>query len=290
MSLALTEKSKISNRKPKISVIVLTHNEQKHIRACLESARDFADELLVLDDYSTDDTAAIARELGARVESRQLDNFPNQRNAAIALARGDWIFFIDADERATPALGKEIRETIGAETRDWSLEIAAVQSPGSNFQSPIGFWVPRRNIIFGKEIRHTGWSPDYQPRVLKKGRARFNPARAVHELVLWDGQVGYLREPLIHYNYETLAQFRKKQIAYTRYEAQVWFAEGRRAHWRGVIGQPAREFLRRYISLQGWRDGAHGLVLSALMAYYAFVRWRMLREMQTRRLGDTEIR
>jgi glycosyltransferase involved in cell wall biosynthesis len=249
-----------------LSVILLTHNEEKHIRACLESVRDFADELLVLDDGSTDRTVAVARALGARVEHRAFDNFPNQRNHAIERARGDWIFFIDADERATPALGKEIQDAIR----------------NSQFA---GFWIPRRNIIFGKEIRYTGWSPDDQPRILRKGRARFDPARQVHELVLWDGEAGYLREPLIHYNYETLAQFRAKQIKYTRYEAQVWFDDGKRARKRGFIGQPIREFFRRYISLQGWRDGAHGLLLSALMAYYAFVRWQMLREMQNQALG-----
>jgi glycosyltransferase involved in cell wall biosynthesis len=211
--------------------------------------------------------------MGARVESHKLDNFPNQRNTAIELARGDWIFFLDADERATPAVGRELQ----------------LATRNSQFA---GFWIPRCNIIFGKEIRYTGWSPDYQPRVLKKGFARFDPAREVHELVLWDGEVGYLREPLIHYNYETLAQFRNKQIVYTRYEVQVWQAEGKRARWRGAIGQPVREFFRRYISLQGWRDGGHGLLLSALMAYYAFVRWRMLREMarKAREHGDTETR
>lgn len=251
-----------------LSVVLLTRNEEKHIRDCLASVRDFADELLVLDSESTDRTTEIARELGARVESRPFDNYPAQRNAALDLARGEWIFFIDADERATPAVGREIQSLI------------------SNLQSPIvGFWIPRRNIIFGKEIRYTGWSPDYQPRVLRKGRARFDPAREVHELVQWEGEVGYLREPLIHYNYETLAQFREKQIKYTRYEAQVWYAEGKRARWRGLIGQPMREFLRRYISLRGWRDGGHGLLLSALMAYYAFVRQRMLWEMQNQSLG-----
>ncbi len=253
-----------------LSVIVLAHNDEKHLRDCLASVRDFADELLVLDDYSTDRTVAIARETGARVEQRKLDNFPAQRNAAIDLARGDWIFFLDADERATSAVGAEIRERTEG-------------SPSGSFAprpSPLaGYWIPRRNIIFGKEIRYTGWSPDYQPRVLRKGRARFDRAREVHELVLWDGEAGYLREPLIHYNYETLAQFREKQIKYTRYEAQVWYAEGKRARWRGLIGQPLREFLRRYISLRGWRDGGHGLLLSALMAYYAFVRQRILRQM-----------
>ena len=249
-----------------LSVIVLTRNEEKHIRDCLASVRDFADELLVLDSGSADRTAEMAREAGARVESRAFDNYPNQRNAALDLARGDWIFFIDADERATPTVGQELQSAIR----------------NSQFA---GYWIPRRNIIFGKEIRHTGWSPDYQPRILGKGRARFDPTREVHELVLWDGAVGYLREPLIHYNYESLAQFRAKQIQYTRYEAQVWYAEGKRARWRGFIGQPMREFFRRYISLQGWRDGGHGLLLSALMAYYAFVRQKMLREMQNQSLG-----
>jgi glycosyltransferase involved in cell wall biosynthesis len=251
-----------------LSVVVLTHNEEKHIRECLASVRAFADELLVLDSGSTDRTVQTAREAGARVASRAFDNYPNQRNAAIELARGDWIFFIDADERATPAVGQEIQLTI--------------ENCGASIA---GFWIPRRNIIFGKEIRHTGWSPDYQPRVLRKGRARFDPAREVHELVVWNGEAGYLREPLIHYNYASLAQFRDKQIKYTRYEAQVWYAEGKRARWRGFIGQPLREFFRRYISLQGWRDGGHGLLLSALMAYYAFVRQRLLHEIQNQSLG-----
>ena len=242
-----------------LSAVVLTRNEEKHIRECLASVQDFANELLVLDSYSTDRTAALAQEMGARVESRAFDDYPNQRNAALELARGDWIFFIDADERATPAVGAEI--------------CAATSGP------MVGYWIPRRNFIFGKEIRHTGWSPDYQPRVLRKGRARFDPAREVHELVLWDGEVGYLGEPLIHYNYESLAQFRKKQIQYTQYEAQIWYAEGKRARGRGFVGQPLREFLRRFITLQGWRDGGYGLLLSVLMAYYAFVRQRLLWKM-----------
>lgn len=266
-----------------LSVIVLTRNEEKYIRDCLASVRDFADELLVLDDSSRDHTADIARDMGARVENRRLDNFPNQRNAAIDLARGDWIFFIDADERATRALGDEIREKISgglpSAVSGRDIDRRPPTADGDKALAIVGYWVPRRNIIFGKEIRYTGWSPDYQPRVLRKGFARFDPAREVHELVLWEGEVGYLREALIHYNYETLAQFRAKQIVYTRYEAEVWHSEGKRARWRGFVGQPLREFFRRYISLQGWRDGGHGLLLSALMGYYAFVRQRMLWDM-----------
>ena len=253
-----------------LSVIILTHNEQKHIRDCIASVRNFADEVLVLDSNSTDRTAELARACDARVEFRAFDNYAAQRNHAIELARGDWIFFIDADERATPEFEKELLAAINGQPNDHRPQTA---------DRTVGFWVPRRNIIFGKEIKFTGWSPDYQPRVMKKGSARFDPAREVHELVLWEGEVGYLREPLIHYNYETLAQFRAKQIKYTRYEAQIWFAEGKRARKRGFIGQPLREFWRRYIILNGWKDGAHGLWLSTFMAYYALVRQKLLWEM-----------
>ena len=242
-----------------LSVVILTRNEEKHIRECIASVRNWADEVMVLDSLSTDRTAELAREMGVRVESRAFENYPTQRNAALDLAQGEWLFFIDADERATPAVGTEIHAAINGEK--------------------VGFWIPRRNFIFGKEIRYTGWSPDYQPRVLLKGKARFDPERKVHELVLWDGPVGYLKQPLIHYNYETLAQFRKKQTQYTQFEAQVWYAEGKRARWRGFVGQPMREFFRRFVSLQGWRDGGHGLLLSVLMAYYAFVRQTLLWKM-----------
>lgn len=246
----------------RLAVIVLTRDEERHIRDCLASVRDFADELLVLDSGSLDRTVGIAREMGARVETRPFTNYARQRNTAIDLVETDWIFFIDADERATRALGQEIRFVIE-------------NSPAT----VAGFWAPRRNVIFGKEIRHTGWSPDYQPRLLRRGKGRFDPAREVHELLLWDGEVRRLREPLIHFNYETLAQFRTRNTKYTRYEARIWFEEGRRARLRGFVGQPVREFFRRYLSLQGWRDGGHGLWLSILMAYYAFVRQKMLWEM-----------
>ncbi len=245
-----------------LSIIVLTRNEERHIHDCLASVQGLADEILVLDSQSQDNTVARARDMGARVETRAFDNYPCQRNAAITLARGDWIFFLDADERVTPELADEVRARIGAAGEELG-----------------GFWVPRRNIIFGREIRHTGWSPDYQPRILRKGRGQFDPARQVHELLVWDGAVEHLAEPLIHYNYETLAQFRAKQVAYARCEARIWFEEGKRAHKRGFIGQPLRELFRRFVSLRGWKDGRHGLWLSLLMAYYAFVRQRMLWEM-----------
>ncbi len=253
-----------------LAALVLTRNEERHIHDCLASVRDFVDELIVFDSGSLDRTVPIAREVGARVETRPFDNYPQQRNAALACAQSDWVFFIDADERATVALGTELRSKLAG--------------------PHVGFWVPRRNLIFGKEIRHTGWWPDYQPRVLKKGLAHFDPQRQVHELVIWNGKAGYLTEPLIHHNYETLSQFTAKQSAYTHYEARIWYEEGKRARRRSFVGQPLREFYRRYVTLQGWRDGGHGLLLSGLMAYYAWVRQRMLWQMaETEHRGDKAV-
>lgn len=248
-----------------LSVIVLTRNEEKHITACLVSVRSFADDLLVFDSFSTDRTVELAQGMGARVESRPFDNYAGQRNAAIEAARGDWIFFIDADERADESVGAEIKGEIARIERD-NLDTALL-------------WVPRKNYIFGKWIQHTGWSPDFQPRVLRKGRARFDPARPVHELVLADGGKLYLKSRLVHYNYENLAQFRKKQRQYTKFEAQEMFQAGIHPRFRSYASMPVREFIRRFVTLQGYRDGLHGLALSALMAFYAFRRQVWLAQM-----------
>ncbi len=250
-----------------LSVVVLTRNEACHIEACLESTRNFADELVVFDSHSDDATRELAARAGAVVYERTFDNYPCQRNAALAAARHDWVFFVDADERASAEVGREVRAAIGKE----------------GAERPVLFWIPRKNYIFGKWIRHTGWFPDYQPRLLRRDKARFDPDRPVHELVLADGPEGFLKQPLIHYNYETVAQFRRKQLAYTHIEAEMMFREGIRPRLRGFLGQPAREFYRRFVSLQGYRDGGHGLVLSLLMGYYAFVRQRMLAEMWAQR-------
>ncbi len=248
-----------------LSVVVLTLNEAKHIKACLESARPYADELVVFDSYSQDATIQLAEGCGAIVYERPFDNYPCTRNAALDAARGDWVLFLDADERMTREVGEELRATMAR--------------ADSEPDGPVLFWIPRKNFIFGKWIRHAGWSPDYQPRLMKKSRVRFDPDRHVHELVIPNGREENLRERLLHYNYESLAQFRKKQRRYTRFEAQILFDQGIHPRRRGLIGQPLREFARRLLTLEGYKDGAHGLVLSALMGYYSYVRQRILAEM-----------
>jgi glycosyltransferase involved in cell wall biosynthesis len=234
-----------------LTAAVIARDEERQIGECLASIA-FADERLVLVDAATvDRTRELARVAGARVEERRFDNFASQRNAALHLASGDWVLFVDADERVTPELGDEVLRTVNAPS-------------GCR-----GFWIPRRNYLIGREVRHAGWFPDYQLRLLERRAARFDPLRVVHELALVDGPVGHLRAPLVHFNYSDLHDFVRRQERYCVLEAERWLATYGRPRARALLGQPLREFWRRYVVLQGYRDGPLGLVLSTLLAYYA---------------------
>lgn len=242
-----------------LSTITLALNEEPNIAACLESVAWADERIVVLDPRSHDRTADVARMMGARVVERPFVNFADQHQAALALASHDWVFSIDADERMTPELAAEVRQVI--------------RQP-----SPVGWWVPRHNIIWGRRIRHTGWYPDYQLRLMRRSCARYDPEREVHELVMLDGEAGHLRNALIHYNYRTVGEFLQKTGRYTALEAQILHKAGTPVRWRSLVGQPLREFWRRYISLQGYRDGVHGLLLSILMGYYrGQTYWRLRR-------------
>jgi (heptosyl)LPS beta-1,4-glucosyltransferase len=239
-----------------ISAVVLTRDEESNIAECLASLR-WAEKILVLDSWSEDATVEIARREGAEVRQRAFDNYAGQRNAALALATTEWVFFVDADERVPQELADEVRWVVNDDKLD-------------------GWWVPRKNFIFGRWVRHAGWYPDYQLRVLRRVKAHYDERREVHELVILDGEAGYLESPLIHYNYDTVGQFRAKQERYTDYEAQMLYQEGVRAKPWNFVLQPLRQFRWRYFTLRGYRDGWPGLLLSSLMAYYEMVRyWRL---------------
>ena len=244
----------------RLSAIVLTRDEQRNIAPCLERLQ-WADELIVFDSGSRDHTRALARALGAKVYERPFDTYPRQRNAAIQMAMGEWVLFIDADERVTPELAQEIQSAVQ------DRELA-------------GWWIPRRNYIFGKWIRHSGWHPDHQLRLFRWGKGRYGESRMVHEVVMLEGQAGYLKCPLIHYNYDTIAQFLHRQRRYAQYEARMLHAEGSRARLRSFLGQPLREFWRRFVSWRGFLDGPHGLLLAILMAYYQLLVYRNLWNIQ----------
>lgn len=234
---------------PQLSVGILACNNEAIIADCLRSVIWADDVFVVLDTRSTDHTADIARAKGARIVPHRFENFAAQREFGLSQARGKWLFYLDSDERATHHVEGEVRRVIEDDAFS-------------------GWWVPRRNIIWGKEIRHGGWYPDYQLRLVKVGSAHYDPQRKVHEVVNLDGEAGYLENPLIHYNYRTFAEFTRKQQQYVPYEAHIRYEEGKRPKAWTYLSQPIREFWRRYVILKGYKDGIWGLILCSLVAYY----------------------
>lgn len=231
-----------------LAAVILTRNEAAHIADCIASLH-WCDRVVLSDSYSDDGTVEMALAAGAEVMQRPFDNFAAQRNAALQAVEAEWILFVDADERATPELAAEVRRVIVEEDK-------------------AGWWVPRHNFIVGKLIRYGGYFPDYQLRLLRRGQAHYDPARPVHEVVILEGEAGYLQNPLIHYNYDSWAQVHEKQRRYACLEAQRLFAQGIHPKPHNLVLQPLREFRRRLITLRGYKDGLHGLRLYALLAYY----------------------
>ena len=243
-----------------ITAAVLARDEAGFLAACLESLA-WADERLVLvDDRTTDASAALARRYTPHVYVVPFGSFPRLRNRALGLARGDWVFFVDADERVPPALAAEVRAAVTRAADDGTA----------------GYWVPRRNRICGRWVRGAGWSPDYQLRLLRRGAACYAEDALVHEVATLDGPVGWLRQPLVHLNYDTLAEFVAKQRRYAMLEAATRWRQGERVRVRAYLGAPLREFWRRYVTLRGYHDGALGLLLAGYLAYAALQRTRAL--------------
>jgi glycosyltransferase involved in cell wall biosynthesis len=237
-----------------LTAIILTRNEAEHVGPCIDSLA-WADRVLVFDSYSDDETVAIAAARGAEVAQSTFENYAQQRNAALAAITTDWVFFVDADERGTAALAAEVREV--------TVE-----------RSEAGWYVPRHNYIFGKLTLGAGWYPDYQLRLFRYGKVRYE--RPVHEVATVDGSIGYLENPLLHLNYRDRAQFHEKQRRYTAYDVQLLREQGVRPHFYTPFTQFLRHFWWRYITLGGRRDGLHGLRLSLYMAYYEWEKYRRL--------------
>lgn len=241
-----------------LAAVVLTRNEERHIGPCLDSLA-WIERRVVFDSFSTDRTCDVARERGAEVMQHRFSDYAAQRNAALDAVEADWIFFVDADERATPELAEEIR--------------AALEQPGEI----TGWYVPRRNVLFGRLTRGAGYWPDYQMRLLRRGKARYD--RPASEIVDLDGEPSYLAHPLIHYNYESVAQFHAKQQFRIDFEATNLRRQGIRPRFYSPYSQFVRHFWWRFVTLKGYVDGLHGLRLSLLLAYYFGYRY-------TRRLAE----
>jgi glycosyltransferase involved in cell wall biosynthesis len=237
--------------RPALSVVVITYNEEERLRQTLASVA-WADEIVVVDGGSDDKTVEIAREFTDHVVVRPWEGFARQKNAAIERARGEWILSLDADEEVSPELGEEIRRTIAAPAAD-------------------GYAVPRRNIFWGRWVRHGRLYPDWQLRLFRRGRGRF-VERPVHESVQIDGPVARLAAPLIHRSYRDVADFLTRANRYTSLAAEEWVRAGRTVHAHDLVLRPLGRFLSMYVRHAGFLDGWRGFLLAVLYAYYVFLR------------------
>lgn len=238
----------------KISVVISAFNEQIMIEDCLKSAKLVADEIILVDNSSTDDTAKIAKKYANKVISRENDpvNLNKNKNFGFSHATGDWLISLDADERITTELAREIR--------------AKIKDKKYN-----GYELPRKNIIFNKWIQYSIWWPDYNLRVFRKNYGKF-AEKHVHEKLDVKGKIGRLENPLTHYNYQTISQFiRKLDKSYTESEVKNFIREGKSIHWWDALAWPVNDFVKTFFAQRGYKDGFHGLILSQLQAFYAFI-------------------
>lgn len=235
---------------PTLSALIIAKNEAANIARCLRSVA-WADERIVVDSGSADDTMAIARGLGATVFEHAWEGYAGQRNYAASLAHGDWILIIDADERATPELRDEIAAFVAS-------------AP----EAMAGARIPIRDWMFGRFVEHGSWPNQRHVRLHRRGRAVWGGD--VHEGLTIEGALGDLRHPLLHFSHLTIERFIAKLNAYTEIEARTMKAAGQSVGLGRALFGALRAFLGQYVRLQGFRDGGHGLILAVLMAGYHF--------------------
>jgi glycosyltransferase involved in cell wall biosynthesis len=237
---------------PKLTVTFITRNEAANIEAALQSAA-WADEIVVIDSDSTDDTVTRARQFTSRVEVRPWPGYSAQKNYAASIASHDWILSLDADERITAPLADEIRSLLASDPRHR------------------GYRMPRISHYLGRWIRGTDWYPDYQLRLYDRRAGSWN-GRRVHESVALNGEPGLLRHDLQHFPYRNISDHLATIDRYTTLAAEQMQAEGRVPSALGVAMHPPFAFLRNYLLRGGFRNGSAGLVVSALNSYYVFLK------------------
>jgi glycosyltransferase involved in cell wall biosynthesis len=238
----------------RLSVVVVTLDEEERIRPCLESVA-WADEIIVVDAESRDKTVAIARELTDHVFVRPWPGYAAQKNFGLEQARGKWILSLDADEIVSPELHAEIATIVEREDDQHA-----------------GYAVPRRNIFWGRWVRYGGLYPDWQVRLLARGRGRF-VERSVHESIRVDGSVARLQSHLEHRSYRDVADFLARADRYATLAADEWAAAGRRSRsFVDMVVRPIGRFLGMYVVRAGFLDGWRGFLLAVLYGYYVLMR------------------
>lgn len=246
-----------------ISAVIITYNEEKRLEPALKSLAGIADEIIVVDRFSDDDTEKLAKKYTAHVFKRKWTNFADQKNFANGKARYPWILSLDADERLSPKLREEITD-LRAKEPDCS-----------------GFSMPRQVYYLGRWIRHTVWYPDRKTRLFRKDKARWE-GEYVHEDLMIEGGVEKLSGPLYHFTYRNIADHMRRINTFSDLGAQKLYAKNKKCRWYHLAFLPFFRFMKSYFWKAGFLDGFAGFVISLLDGYTGFVIYAKLREIWKR--------
>jgi glycosyltransferase involved in cell wall biosynthesis len=248
-----------------ISVCIITLNEEDNIRRCLSSL-DFADEIIIVDSGSTDNTISIARDFpNISIHYRKFDTYINQKHYCKSLSRNEWILALDADEVISPELKAEILSLNNDSIKDIS-----------------GFFIPRLSFYMGKWIRHGGWYPNYQMRFFRKDKGEFS-GFLVHEKVTIHGKISYFKNPLSHYSYRNISDHLKFIDRYSELCAVEKFRKGQKSGVAHAISKALWKFISMYFVRFGFLDGKVGLIIAILGSYYNFLKYIKLYELNRRK-------
>jgi len=244
----------------KLSVVIITKNEEHNIRRCLESVK-WADEIILVDSQSTDKTVDIAGEYGAKIFSPEWKGYGFAKREGVNNASGEWVLSIDADEEVTPELAEEIKMILTAD------EIYD------------GYLINRHTNFMGKWINHCGWYPDYLLRLFRKGSGNFNDA-VIHEKVEIKGKTRELKSKLLHYSYPTMEAYLERFNQYTTIGAEAALASGKKAGNFDIVFRPFISFIDHFLTHQGFQDGIEGFIISVMSSVAVMVKYVKLRHLQ----------
>lgn len=274
--------------KMKLSVVLATRNEEVNIGPCLKSVRAIADEIIIMDEHSTDKTREIAESFGAKVyEVEHEEIFHKTKQKAVAKAKGDWILQLDADERVTPKLANEINKVLAGQEFETKNKLfirhqdSVARLWGKTWKDSgelVAYFVPRVNMFLGKPLIHAGVYPDGVIRLFEKGKARF-PAKSVHEIAQVDGRVGWLAGALEHHDSPTLRRYLARANRYTNLTAQEFADSGKKKNIFTLLFysfvKPAIVFFKLFIRHRGFLDGMRGFLWSFFSAlHFPLAYWK----------------
>lgn len=249
------------NQLQKLSVLIITLNEEVNIRRCLESVK-WADEIIVMDSESNDQTLKIVQEYTDKIYIQKWQGFAATKNDGIQKTKGQWILFIDADEEVTPELKDEIQKSI--ESDDYN-----------------GFFIPRKANFLGRWINHSGWYPGYVLRLVKRNFAHFQE-KNVHEYLDVPSKTGKLKTPILHYTDPNIHHYFNKLNRYTCLAAEELISKNKKFHLLDLFFRPLHITFKMYILKLGFLDGFQGFLLAVFSGYYVFIKYAKLWELQKR--------